>query len=61
MPALSSSLILSVVDQPGPPLDEPARLSLAEVPDPRSARGVRHGVLSVLLISACVVLAGARS
>lgn len=65
MPALSSSPILSVVDQPGPPLDEPARLSLAEalaeVPDPRSARGVRHGVLSVLLISACAVLAGARS
>ena len=35
--------------------------ALAQVPDPRAARGVRHGVLSVLLISACAVLAGARS
>ena len=31
------------------------------VPDPRSPRGVRHGVLAVLLIGACAVLAGARS
>ena len=65
MPALSSSPILSVLDQSGLSLDEPAQLSLvealAQVPDPRSARGVRHGVLSVLLISACAVLAGARS
>ncbi len=35
--------------------------ALAAVPDPRAARGVRHGVLSVLLLSACAVLAGARS
>jgi predicted transposase YbfD/YdcC len=65
VPALSSSPIHAVLDQPGLPLDEPAELSLvdalAQVPDPRAARGVRHGVLSVLLISACPVLAGARS
>ncbi|MEU6700692.1 ISAs1 family transposase [Pseudonocardia sp. NPDC046786] len=35
--------------------------ALARIPDPRAARGVRHGVLTVLLISACAVLAGARS
>jgi hypothetical protein len=35
--------------------------ALAQVPDPRAARGVRHGVLSVPLISACAVLAGAWS
>jgi predicted transposase YbfD/YdcC len=35
--------------------------ALAAVPDPRSARGVRHAVLAVLLIGACAVLAGARS
>jgi predicted transposase YbfD/YdcC len=35
--------------------------ALAAVPDPRQARGVRHGVLAVLLLGACAVLAGARS
>lgn len=65
MPALSSSPIVAVLDQPGPLPDEPTTLSLVQalagVPDPRAARGIRHGVLSVLLISACAVLAGARS
>jgi hypothetical protein len=65
VPALSSSPIVAVLDRPGLPVDEPAGLSLAEalaqVPDPRAARGARHGVLPVLLISACAVLAGARS
>ncbi len=65
MPALSSSPIVAVLNQPGLSIDQPAGLSLVEalaaVPDPRAARGVRHGVLSVLLISACAVLAGARS
>ena len=35
--------------------------ALSVVPDPRKPRGVRHGVLEVLLIGACAVLAGARS
>ncbi|WP_214370579.1 transposase family protein [Pseudonocardia sp. H11422] len=35
--------------------------ALSTVPDPRSPRGVRHGVLAALLIGACAVLAGARS
>ncbi|WP_219420464.1 ISAs1 family transposase [Pseudonocardia nigra] len=35
--------------------------ALSEVPDPRQARGVRHGVLAVLLLGACAVLTGARS
>nr|WP_226352951.1 IS5 family transposase [Pseudonocardia sp. ICBG601] len=47
------------------PVGEAAGLSLVEalsrVPDPRKPRGVRHGVLAVLLLGACAVLAGARS
>jgi hypothetical protein len=35
--------------------------ALSAVPDPRKPRGVRHGVLAVLLLGACAVLAGARS
>jgi DDE_Tnp_1-associated len=47
--AAASAVVLSLVE------------ALAAVPDPRRARGVRHGVLAVLLIGACAVLAGARS
>jgi predicted transposase YbfD/YdcC len=73
VPALSSSPIVAVLDQPDTDLDavvaalgtEQVALSLvdalAAVPDPRKARGVRHGVLGVLLLGACAVLAGARS
>ena len=35
--------------------------ALSEVPDPRKARGIRHGVLTILLLGACAVLTGARS
>jgi DDE_Tnp_1-associated len=35
--------------------------ALAEVLDPREARGVRHGVLAVLLLGECAGLTGARS
>lgn len=73
MPALSSSPIVAALIQSDMNLDEvstqirgePAVLSLldalAQIPDPRSARGVRHGVLAVLVVSACAVLSGARS
>ncbi len=35
--------------------------ALAGVPDPRARRGVRHGLVSVLAIGVCAVLAGART
>src|SRR4051812_49144098 len=35
--------------------------ALSEVPDPRKPRGIRHGVLAILLLGACAVLTGARS
>ncbi|MEU2739675.1 transposase family protein [Streptomyces sp. NPDC007095] len=34
---------------------------LAEVPDPRDPRGVRHALTVVLALTACAVLAGATS
>ncbi|WP_067798238.1 ISAs1 family transposase [Actinomadura formosensis] len=34
---------------------------LAEVPDPRDPRGVRHALVCILALSACAVLAGATS
>ncbi len=34
---------------------------LAQVPDPRDPRGVRHSLTVVLALAACAVLAGARS
>jgi predicted transposase YbfD/YdcC len=73
VPALSSSPILAALITPDTGLDEVitetgverTALSLldvlAEIPGPRAARGVRHGVLAVLLVSACAVLTGARS
>jgi len=33
---------------------------LAKVPDPRSRRGVRHRLVTVLALAVCAVLAGAR-
>jgi hypothetical protein len=35
--------------------------AFAEIPDPRKARGIRHGVLAIMLLGACAVLTGARS
>ncbi|MDN5931768.1 MAG: ISAs1 family transposase [Pseudonocardia sp.] len=77
MPALSVSPIVAALDQVEVDLDEvitaaatehpvPVVVSslveaLSQVPDPREARGVRHGVLAVLLLGACAVLSGARS
>jgi hypothetical protein len=34
---------------------------LAQVPDPRDPRGVRHALAVVLTLTACAVLAGATS
>ncbi|PTH87614.1 ISAs1 family transposase [Streptomyces sp. A244] len=67
MPADASSLIPSVLDQlrENPqigPEEVPSLLErLAEVPDPRDPRGVRHRLGVVLALTACAVLAGATS
>jgi predicted transposase YbfD/YdcC len=34
---------------------------LADVPDPRARRGVRHGVAGIVAVAICAVLAGSRS
>lgn len=51
-----------------PTVPSPAGLSrrplsevFAELPDPRKARGVRHGLATVLTITQCAVLAGAKT
>src|SRR4051794_19733189 len=69
VPAVQVSPIVAALDHPEVSLDPqsvPAvALSLVEVfggvPDPRKARGVRHGVAAILLPGACAVLTGARS
>jgi hypothetical protein len=73
VPALSSSSIVAALIQLDTGLEEAVSdlgveqtaLSLldalAAVPDPRAPRGIRHGVLAVLLVSGCAVLSGARS
>jgi predicted transposase YbfD/YdcC len=73
VPALSVSPIVAALEHlevehdavTAAPVAEAAVLSLVEalsqVPDPRKPRGVRHGVLAVLLLAACAVLTGARS
>jgi predicted transposase YbfD/YdcC len=70
VPASSSSptVLLDAVTEAGLP---PQRLgptesisllqALAAVPDPRKARGRRHGLQSILLLAVGAVLAGARS
>ena len=35
--------------------------AFGEIPDPRNARGIRHGVSAIMLLGACAVLTGARS
>jgi predicted transposase YbfD/YdcC len=69
VPAVQVSPIVAALDHPEVSLDPqsvPAvALSLVEVfgevPDPRKARGIRHGVAAILLLGACAVLTGARS
>ena len=73
VPAVVVSPIVGVFEKADlPPLDPGDRagtagvaVSLVEVfervPDPRRARGIRHGVVAMLLLGACAVLTGARS
>ena len=69
MPAPAVSPIVAALDHPevtlAPQTTPAAALSLvealSEVPDPRKPRGIRHGVLAILLLGACAVLTGARS
>ncbi len=69
MPATAVSPIVAALDHPevavSPEMVPLVALSLveafAQVPDPRQARGIRHGVLAILLLAACAVLTGARS
>jgi hypothetical protein len=76
VPALSVSPIVAALEQVEVDLDEVIAVdavtetgptvsslveALAEVLDPREARGVRHGVLAVLLLGECAVLTWARS
>ncbi|HET6952182.1 MAG TPA: transposase family protein [Acidimicrobiales bacterium] len=70
VPALLSSLIDQVDGHAGVP-DKPVRLgrtghqvlvaALAQVPDPRDRRGVRHPAPAVLALAIAAVLAGSRS
>jgi hypothetical protein len=67
VPADASSLVPPVFDQLGPhpraaPREIPDLLErLPQVPDPRDPRGVRYPHVTVLALTACAVLAGARS
>ncbi len=67
MPAEASSLIPPALDQlrehpEVAPEEVPGLLGrLAQVPDPRDPRGVRHALVGVLALAACAVLAGATS
>jgi len=67
VPADASSPIPPAFDQlgehPGAVSEEiPGLLErLAEVPDPRDPRGVRHALVVVLALTACAVVAGATS
>jgi hypothetical protein len=72
VPAVVVSPIVAVLEQADLlPLDPGDRagtagvaLSLVEgfgVPDPRQARGSRHGLVPLLVVAACAVMTGARS
>lgn len=64
MPATALSAItahLERIDADDPPAPADMFSALATVADPRKARGVRHRFVSILAVSVCAVLAGARS
>src|SRR5664280_2750625 len=65
---MSSSPSYTIVDQfdegefPDVPKAPAALLAaLNTVPDPGKPRGLRHGLVGILAIAACAVIAGARS
>jgi predicted transposase YbfD/YdcC len=64
MPALPSSLISSLSCAPALTVPETAgglAAALADLPDPRARRGVRHRLTVVVLAAVCAVIAGSRS
>jgi predicted transposase YbfD/YdcC len=70
VPAVSSSPILTVVDDSDPLLGELAEVPpapdgllelLAQVADPRKPRGIRHGLTGVLAVALSAVITGAQS
>ena len=73
VPASVVSPIVAVLEQADlPPLDADDRAGTAgvalslvhafeRVPDPRRARGIRHGLVPLLVVAACAVMTGARS
>jgi predicted transposase YbfD/YdcC len=64
VPAVVSSPVTAVLDRVGPVTLQHAadlRELLAQVADPRDARGVRHSLASMLTLAAVAVATGARS
>jgi predicted transposase YbfD/YdcC len=68
VPASASLSIAAVADRvgrvrlPDPVVIAPSlRIALAELSDPRKARGIRHGLVVVVTAAVCAVAAGARS
>ncbi len=69
MPAAQSCLIPVVRDRLAPVIDSHAdpiwaadlRTQLADIPDPRDRRGIRHSIGSILALAAAAVVAGAQS
>src|SRR5919112_5403652 len=64
MPALPSSLISSLSGAPAFTVPETAAgllAALADLPDPRARRGVRHALTVVVTAAVCAVVAGYRS
>src|SRR3954467_10864395 len=64
MPALPSSLISSLSCAPAVTVPETAGglpAALADLPDPRARRGVRHRLPAVVSAAVCAVVAGYRA
>lgn len=56
-----SSILSRTAALPAGCVDGGLLAALAQVPDPRARRGLRHSLVSILAISVCAVLSGARS